>query len=139
MVTTTLKSWRPGMDLPYVLPLGAGQMIAIALPAKWLKPDRSGQPLLLPPAVRALDRVRAVLGNQERVTPGFIISLREALGLTQAEFGDKLGVSKMTISRWECGRMRPSSAASERILKLKGKARRTGVGIDGDKRSSTRL
>jgi DNA-binding transcriptional regulator YiaG len=111
-------------------------MLAIALQAKWLKPDRSGQPLLLPPAVRAVDRLRAVFTNQEKLTPGFIVSLREAMGLTQGEFGQKLGVSKITVSRWECGRMQPGATMASAILKLQATARRKGVMIDGQKRTS---
>ncbi|HZK80061.1 MAG TPA: helix-turn-helix domain-containing protein [Humisphaera sp.] len=135
MTTATLTPWKPGMDLPYVVSFGEGSMLAIALRAAWLKPDRSGQPLLLPPAVRAIDRLRALFTSQEKITPGFIISLREALRLTQGEFGQKLGVSKMTVSRWECGRMRPSEPAVGAILKLQTYARRKGVKIDGQKRT----
>jgi DNA-binding transcriptional regulator YiaG len=124
------------MDLPYVVPLGDGRMLAIELFATWLKPDRSGQPLLLPPAIRAVDRLRAVFARQERMTPGFIVSLREGMGLTQAEFGKKVGVSKMTVSRWECGRMEPSPSAALEIQKLQAHAKRQGVRIDGDKRTN---
>ena len=127
--------WKPGTDLPYVLPLGNGSMLAISLQAAWVKADRSGQPVLLPPAVRALDRLRAVFAAQERLTPGYIVSLREAMGLTQRELARKLGVSKMTVSRWECGRMRPSPDAAESVLKLKAEARRDGVKIDGQKQT----
>ena len=134
MAITTETTWKPGADLPYVLSLGQNRMLAISLPADWLKPDRSGQPLLLPKAVRAIDRLRAMFTNQQRLTPGFIISLREGLGLTQAEFGKKLTVSKMTVSRWECGRMRPSRNAASAILKLQAEARKKGVKIDGEKR-----
>ena len=100
------------------------------------QPDRSGQPLLLPPAVRALDRLRAVFAIPERITPGLIISLRGSMGLTQGQFGQKLGVSKMTVNRWEGGRMRPGHRAVRAILKLQAKARRDGVKIDGDKTPS---
>jgi len=136
MSTATSTTWQPGTDLPYVMSLGGGRMLAVALQAEWLKPDRSGQPLLLPSAVRALDRLRALFAAQEKITPGFIVGLREGMDLTQAEFGEKLGVAKMTVSRWECGRMRPSSAAVQAILKLQIQARREGVKIDGEKRSS---
>jgi DNA-binding transcriptional regulator YiaG len=138
MTTTTLTSWQPGMDLPYVVSFGESGMLAIALRAAWLKPDRFGQPLLLPPAIRALDRLRAVFTNQELLTPGFIISLREGMGLTQGEFGQKLGVSKITVSRWECGRMRPGQTTARAILKLQAEARRKGVKIDGERRTSRR-
>jgi len=135
MATRIQSKWKPGMELPYVMSFGPESMLAIAIKAAWLKPDRSGQPLLLPPAVRALDRLRAIFTNQQKLTPGFVISLREGLCLTQTEFGRKLGVSKMTVSRWECGRMRPSPAAVQSILKLQKEARRHGVRIDGGKRA----
>ncbi len=120
--------WRPGTDLPYILPIDGG-MIAVRLKAAWLKADRSGQPLLLPPAVRVLDRLRALFETRTSPTPGFIIRLREAMELTQEQFAAKLDVSKMTVSRWECGRMRPSKAAAEKIRKLQHKAQREGVRI----------
>ena len=134
MTTANHTQWKPGMDLPYVIPLANGSMLAINLSAAWLKADRTGQPMLLPPAVRALDRLQAVFSAQERLTPGFIVSLREAIGLTQTEFGQKLGVSKMTVSRWECGRMQPNAAKTNEIVKLQAEARRQGVKIDGDRR-----
>ena len=132
MATETLAMWKPGMDLPYVVPLGEAGMLAISLRAAWLKPDRSGQPLLLPPALRAPDRLRAVFAKQEPITPGFIISLRQAMGLTQERFGSSLGVSKMTVSRWECGRMRPSPHMTAAIRALQARARRRGVRINGE-------
>jgi DNA-binding transcriptional regulator YiaG len=134
MTTKTLTAWKPGMDLPYVLPFGEHGMLAISLRAAWLKPDRSGRPLLLPPAVRALDRLRAIFTTQQNLTPGFIISLREALGLTQDQFGRKLGVAKMTVSRWECGRMRPSPPMTAAIRRLQARAQHDGVKIDGESR-----
>lgn len=137
MEVTTETTWKPGMELPYVVPLGDRGGLAISLPSVWLKPDRSGRPLLLPKAVRYIDRLRAVFSTQPRLTPGFIISLREAMELTQVEFGEKLGVSKMTVSRWECGRMRPGLNAASAILKLQAQARRRGLKVDGEKRIST--
>jgi DNA-binding transcriptional regulator YiaG len=89
---------------------------------------------LLPPAVRAIDRLRALFTAQPRITPGFIISLRETLGLTQEQFAGKLGVAKMTVSRWECGRMRPGPAMVAAILDMRARARRRGVKIEGDVR-----
>lgn len=34
-----------------------------------------------------------------------IKGLRESLGLTQTELGEKLGVKKNAVSKWECGRV----------------------------------
>lgn len=107
---------------------------AILLPAAWLKEGRSEEPLLLPPAVRALDHLGAMFQSEAAITPGFLVSLREALGLTQEEFGRKLGVSKMTVSRWERGRMQPGGSATHAVRKLQRQAQRAGVRIDGRKR-----
>jgi DNA-binding transcriptional regulator YiaG len=136
MAIATATSWKPGMDLLHVLPSGKESMLAVTLRADWLKPDRAGQPLLLPPAVRAVDRLRAVFADQEKITPGFIISLREGMRLTQAQLGHNLGVSKMTVSRWERGKMRPGHRAASAILKLQAHARATGVKIDTQKRTN---
>jgi DNA-binding transcriptional regulator YiaG len=132
MASNIRLAWKPGTDLPYVVSFGESGMLAISLRAAWLRPDRSGQPLLLPPAVRALDRLRAVFASQQTITPGFIISLREAIGLTQEHFGRKLGVTKMTVSRWECGKMRPSSSMIGALRRLQSRARHEGVKIDGE-------
>jgi len=126
-------SWKPGQDLPYVISLGDGGMLAISLPAQWLRADRSGEPLLLPPAVRAIDRLRAVFAKRQPMTPGFISSLREGIGLTQEQFGAKLGVSKMTVSRWERGTMRPRPSAVAAIHALQKQASRAGVRIHGER------
>jgi DNA-binding transcriptional regulator YiaG len=134
MTTKTLTAWKPGMDFPHVVPFGRDGMLAISLRAGWVKADRSGQPLLLPPAVRAVDRLRAVFSAQQQMTPGFVISLREAMGLTQEQFGRRLGVTKMTVSRWECGRMRPSPSVVAAIRRLRARAQREGVKIDGERR-----
>ena len=127
-------AWRPGTDLPYAVQTSDGHVLAIKLKAAWLKPDRDGQPLLGPRAIRVLDRLRATFVDPRSVTPGFIVSLREAMGLTQTEFARRLDVAKMTVSRWECGTMRPHAAAVKAILALQKRARNSGVGIDVRKR-----
>jgi DNA-binding transcriptional regulator YiaG len=129
---TIASNWKPRMHLPYVIVLGPS-MLAVTLRAAWLKADPLGRPLLLPPAVRTLDRLRAVFAHQQHPTPGFIVSLREAMGLTQSQFGRRLRVSKMTVSRWECGRMRPGAGAVATIPRLQASARRAGVRVDGQR------
>ena len=86
--------------------------------------------------MRAVDRLRALFADQKLVTPGFIVSFREAIGLTQEQFARKLNLSKMTVSRWECGRMRPSQSAISAIRRLQARARKSGVIIDGDRRTA---
>lgn len=44
--------------------------------------------------------------------------IREALGLTQAEFAAQLGTSQVTVSRWEKGLMRPGVDYLRRIAAL---------------------
>lgn len=138
MKTSTMTSWVPGTDLPYAIPLGENRILGITLRAKWLKADRSGEPLLLPRAVRVIDRLRAVFASQQILTAGFISSMREAMGLTQSQFGRKLGVSKMTVSRWECGKMKPGPATTRAIRQLQVKTRYEGVTIDGERRVADR-
>lgn len=55
--------------------------------------------------------------NQPEV--GMLIrELRNSLGLTQEKFAAKLGVTLLTINRWENGRSKPSPLAMEKVEKL---------------------
>ena len=45
--------------------------------------------------------------------------LREFLGMTQSEFAQELGISKLTVSQWETGYRKPSSLASRAMIMLK--------------------
>lgn len=137
MASESVTTWEPGMDLPYAVSLGARGMLAILLHAEWVAPDRSGRPLLLPPAVLAIDRLRAVFATASEITPGFILGLREAMGLTQEQFGRKLGVTKMTVSRWERGGMRPTASTAAAIRGLQTRVAFEGVRIDGENRDGS--
>ena len=117
-------------DLPFTMKLPDGRMLFVEVPGRWVTEDRDGSPALLPEAVRFLDRVQALAQRLDRPpSPGFITSLREALGLTQAEFGERIGVDKMTVSRWERGTLRPSDDSLAAIAKLRNRATRSGVAI----------
>ena len=50
-----------------------------------------------------------------------IRELRISLRLTQQEFGIKLGVALMTVSRWETGAKTPSLRNLRKIEELKAK------------------
>jgi len=39
--------------------------------------------------------------------PTYIKDLRRRLGLTQRQFGAAIGATITTVSRWECGKMKP--------------------------------
>jgi hypothetical protein len=107
-----------------------GRTLYVEVPGRWVRLDRSGTAAFTPQAVEFLDRVRALAVRLDRAPgPGFITSLREGLGLTQAEFGERLGVDKMTVSRWERGALRPSDQSIQAIEQLRRKAVQRGVTI----------
>ena len=117
-------------DLPFTMKLPDGRTLFVEVPGRWVTEDRDGSPALLPEAVRFLDRVQALAQRLDRPpSPGFITSLREALGLTQAEFGERIGVDKMTVSRWERGALRPSDGSLRALDDLRKRAIRSGVAI----------
>jgi transcriptional regulator with XRE-family HTH domain len=64
-------------------------------------------------------------------SPGYITTLREALGYTQKQLAEKLGIDKMTVSRWERGALRPSGESLKALEKLRRKSARAGVVILG--------
>lgn len=113
--------------VPYTLRLRDGRYAYIDLPAAYVTTDRGGELLLLPPAVRLLDSVRALALKVESPTPGHIVSLRKALGMTQTEFGRKLHVNKMTVYRWERGAVTPKPESVAAIERLRAKYARRGV------------
>ena len=125
------KLSRP--DFPYTMKLPDGRTLYVEVPGRWMTEDRGRQSAFLPDAVAFLDRVRAlaISALNHPPTPGYITTLREALGMTQQEFGEKVNVDKMTVSRWERGTVRPSVEALQRIEKVRRGAVRRGVSIPG--------
>lgn len=53
-----------------------------------------------------------------------IIRIRVKLGMTQAEFAEEVGVTTVTINRWENEHARPSHLATEKLKKL---GKKTGI------------
>lgn len=45
-----------------------------------------------------------------------IKSLRKSMGLTQTELGEKVGVKKNAVSKWECGRVEDIPTATIKAL-----------------------
>jgi DNA-binding transcriptional regulator YiaG len=123
--------WLPGQDYPYVMQLAGERAIAITLPATWVLLDKSGEVCLRPPAVRLLDRLRALFhAMPQSPTPGFIRTLRQAMNLTQEQMARRIGVNKITVSRWERGSMKPNPAAVKALFKLRSEALRRGLAVD---------
>ncbi len=138
MTTQTKKRGRPRTkrvahpDFPYTMKLPDGRTAFVEVPGRWVTTDRDGQPALRPGAVAFLDRIRALAMKLDRPpSPGYLIALRAALGLTQAEFGERIGVDKMTVSRWERGALRPGDESLAAIAELRNRAVRNGVTIPG--------
>lgn len=119
------------LDFPYTMRLPDGRTVCVEVPGRWVTAERDGTPAFLPDGVAFLDRVRALfLSVLDRPpSPGYITRLREGLGLTQRTFGERIGVDKMTVSRWERGTMRPSEEALRVIEKLRKDAVRRGVAL----------
>ena len=117
-------------DVPYTMRLSDGRTLFVLVPGAWCERDVTGELLFKPDAIRFLDRVRALaIQTPKSPTPGFIRALRESLGLTQVEFGERAGVDSMTISRWERGAVRPGPAAMRALDKLRRDAGRRGTVI----------
>ena len=90
----------------------------------------TGQLSYTPSALRTLDRLRAVLQELDMTSsPGHICSLRDALGLTQQQFAQRLKVASQTVSRWERGEIRPGTTAIERLRRLQKTIRAKGIAI----------
>jgi DNA-binding XRE family transcriptional regulator len=118
-------------DFPYTMRLPDGRTVCIEVPGRWVSAERGGEPAFLPQAVALLDRVRAVFMSalDQSPSPGYLVRLREGLGLTQQQFGERVGVDKMTVSRWERGAMRPGAQALRAIEKLRRTSVRGGVAL----------
>ncbi len=130
MSTTRRASTRqPVDDVPFTARLPDGRTLFVLVPAKWCV-EANGEVLFKPEAVRLIDRVQALATRTPKVpTPGYIRTLREALGMTQTQLAEQVGVTKMTVARWEWGKMEPSPAAAKALDKLRRDAGRRGTVI----------
>lgn len=117
-------------DVPYTMKLPDGRCLFVEIPCRWVDYDHDGTILFLPRAVELLDRVQALAQRADRhMTPGHIIALRKALGMTQTQFAGKLHVNKMTVYRWERGSVRPKPESIAAIERLRASYAKRGVVI----------
>jgi DNA-binding XRE family transcriptional regulator len=117
-------------DQPYLMRLADGRRLAVEVPARWVRYDRSGDVGFTIDGVRFLDRLRALFSPMKTPpSPGFIRSLRQALDLTQTEFGKSMGVDKLTVSRWERGELRPGKRSLRALQRIRASAVRKGISL----------
>lgn len=133
--TSIHRHWKQGDDFPFVMRLPGQRAVAMMIPGEWVAVDRSDEVAFRPAAVRWLDRMRALFMRKiEHASPGLVRSLREAMDLTQEQLATRLGVTKMTVSRWERGTMKPSETALHNLVRLRDRAVRRGLQVDGNQR-----
>ncbi len=112
--------------------LGDGRTVFVEVPGRFTIEDRDGRIAFTAEGVRFLDHVRALAMRLDRPpSPGWISSLREALGMTQEEMGRRIDVDKLTVSRWERGALRPGRDSVQALEKLRREASRRGVVLPG--------
>lgn len=125
-----MRKSNPKKNVPHLLRLPDGRRLFVEVPVEWTTRDRGGRIAFLPAAVRYLDQVRAAaLEITQPPTPGHVRALRETLSLTQAQFAKRIGVDKLTVSRWERGAIRPNAESTRRIERLRRAAARRGIVI----------
>ena len=61
-----------------------------------------------------------------------IVTLRKALGLTQQEFGDRIGVKRGTVSNYELGRNIPTETVLQMLCRVYGVRRQWLDSGDGE-------
>jgi DNA-binding transcriptional regulator YiaG len=54
-----------------------------------------------------------------------IKELRQAMGVTQAALAKQVGVTVITMNRWEKGKLRPTRQHRDRIYEIASRAHRT--------------
>ncbi len=126
-----LPSFRPiRPDVPWTMRLADGRTIAVEIPRRWTTHDRDGSLALLPPAVRFLDQLQVAFSPlRTPPSPAYIRTLREALSLTQTQLGDRLGVAKITVSRWERGDLRPGAQSLAKLDALRRHCIKEGIAL----------
>src|SRR5947207_4964129 len=135
--TDAAALWRA--DVPYTMKLADGRRVYVEVPGRWTVRDRSGEIGFTADGMRFLDRIRALMSKANvPPSPGYLRSLREALGLTQSELARKLGVNKLTVSRWERGELRPRPSSVRAVRSLRNRSAKHGVLLAGCERSSPR-
>ncbi|MBL7134765.1 MAG: helix-turn-helix domain-containing protein [Phycisphaerae bacterium] len=112
----------------YTMALGDGRTVYVEVPGRMVVRDRAGQLAFTPEGVRFLDRIRALASRLSGPpSPAFLTSLREAAGLSQEQLGKRIGRDKLTVSRWECGRLKPGRKSLQSLNRVFARLKKSGV------------
>jgi len=118
--------------LPYTMLLPDGRSVFVRIPGRMVEHDRSGEMMLTPAGGQLLDRIQAMAQKTPTSpSPGYIKTVREALGLTQPAFARALGRSTVSIKKYEAGDTRPGKEVVQRLQRLVDKATQRGVVLAG--------
>lgn len=119
-------------DMPYTMKLPDGRTVFVEVPGRYCVRERGGKPGFTPAGARFLDRVMVMAAKVPPApTPAYIRTLREALGLTQTQFGQRVGVDKMTVWRWERGQIKPRGNSLKGVEAMRRAAVQKGVLLAG--------
>lgn len=134
--TKAIRQWKragkPEEVVPFAMTLADGRVLFVEVPKHMTSRDRSGELVFTLAGVKLLDRVQVLaMKPGPAPSPAYLLTLREALGLTQSELGRLIGRDKLTISRWERGTVRPGPEALEKLYELARKMKRKGVLLAG--------
>lgn len=69
--------------------------------------------------VSSSDEVAPRRGRQARYSAEGFAAMRKKLGITQAQMGQVLGVSTLSVYKWESGQVVPRQTQQEKILALR--------------------
>ncbi|HEV3258627.1 MAG TPA: helix-turn-helix transcriptional regulator [Gemmataceae bacterium] len=114
---------------PYVARLPDGRYFAVELPAGSADTDPlTGEVILQPPAIRLLDRLRALLSPMPaNTTPGRLRILRDALGLGRDELAAMLHLEAAELEGWESGKSKPTLEQLTALEQIRQRSVRAGV------------
>ncbi len=71
--------------------------------------------------MRVVTRCLIHTNGDNLVSPEEIKNMRLSLNMSQQAFSTKMGISIVSLSRWERGHARPSRLASEKLEEMKQK------------------
>ncbi|MDO9406747.1 MAG: helix-turn-helix domain-containing protein [Polaromonas sp.] len=85
-------------------------------------------PLAAAPATHApVDKPRGKPGRKVVFGAAELMALRQHLGFTQAQMGQLVGASTLSIYKWESGKVNPRAAQMEKILAVRKIGKREAV------------